>query len=75
MHKLDYLPPLRMLAACLGLLDRVPEGREALVRLLAVNPRETQASVRAYYQAAFKKPGSCEWLVEGLRRCGLPTGE
>jgi adenylate cyclase len=75
MHKLDYLPPLRMLAACLGLLDRVPEGREALVRLLAVNPRETQASVRAYYQAAFKKPGSCERLVEGLRRCGLPTGE
>ena len=50
-------------------------GRRALVRLLAVNPRETQASVRAYYQAAFKKPGACERLVEGLRRCGLPAGE
>jgi TolB-like protein/class 3 adenylate cyclase len=73
-HKLDYQPPLRMRAACLGLLDRTAEGRQAIARLLAVSPSETLASVRAYYQDAFKKPGSCERLLEGLRRSGLAAG-
>ena len=74
-HKLDYQPPLRMRAACLGLLGREAEARHAISRLLAASPQETLASVRAYYQRAFKQPGSCERLLEGLAKAGLAPGD
>jgi adenylate cyclase len=73
-HRHDYQPALRMRAACLGLLGRRADGRRAVERLIASSPNETLASVRAYYVVGFKKPGSLEKLLEGLRRAGLGDG-
>lgn len=73
-HKMDYQPPLRMRAACLGLLGRAAEGRQAVARLLSSSPGETLQTVRAYYERALKVPGCCDRLIDGLRQSGLPAG-
>lgn len=73
-EKADYVPAWRMRAACFGLLGRIDEGREAVLRLLAFSPRETQASIRTYYSVSIKKPGAVDAFVEGLRRAGMPPG-
>lgn len=74
-EKPDYSPAWRMRAACFGLLDRIDEGKEAVLRLLALSPNETQASLRHYYNLTMKKPGAVDALVEGLRRVGMPAGD
>ena len=74
LHKMDYQPPLRMRAACLGLLDRIAEGRRAVARLLATSPGETLNTSQAYYRVALRTPGCCDTLIDGLRRSGLPAG-
>ncbi|WP_170979288.1 adenylate/guanylate cyclase domain-containing protein [Roseomonas sp. HF4] len=74
-EKADYVPAWRIRAACLGLLDRPDEGREAVRRLLALSPRETQSSLRRYYSVSIKREGAVDALVEGLRRAGLPAGD
>lgn len=72
--KPDYAPPWRLRAACFGLLGHLEEGREAVLRLLALSPEETCASTRIYYTPSFTAPGSVDALVEGLGRAGLPAG-
>lgn len=74
-EKADYVPAWRMRAACFGLLGRPDEGREAVLRLLALSPHETQASIRAYYSVAIKKQAAVDAFVEGLRRVGMPPGD
>jgi tetratricopeptide (TPR) repeat protein len=74
-EKADYVPGWRMRAACFGLLGRLDEGREAVLRLLAFSPRETQASIRAYYSVSIKKQAAVDAFVEGLRRVGMPPGD
>lgn len=74
-EKADYVPAWRMRAACFGLLDRIDEGREAVLRLLALSPHETQSSLRTYYSVAIKKPEAVDAFVEGARRAGLPDGD
>ena len=74
-EKADYVPAWRMRAACFGLLGRLDEGREAVLRLLAFSPRETQASIRTYYSVSIKKPDAVDAFVEGLRRVGMPPGD
>lgn len=74
-EKADYVPAWRMRAACFGLLGRLDEGREAVLRLLAFSPQETQASIRAYYSVSIKKPGAVDAFVEGLRRVEMPPGD
>jgi adenylate cyclase len=74
-EKADYVPAWRMRAACFGLLGRIDEGQEAVLRLLAFSPHETQASIRTYYSVSIKKPGAVDAFVEGLRRVGMPPGD
>ncbi|MDO9708404.1 adenylate/guanylate cyclase domain-containing protein [Paracraurococcus lichenis] len=74
-EKADYVPAWRIRAACFGLLDRAEEGREAVLRLLALSPKETQASLRIYYGVSFKAAGAVDRLVAGLARSGLPEAE
>ena len=72
--KLDYAPPWRLRAASFGLLGRLEEGKEAVLRLLALSPDETCASSRIYYTPTYLAPGAVDAMVEGLRRAGLPEG-
>lgn len=74
-EKADYVPAWRMRAACFGLLGRHDEGREAVLRLLAFSPHETQASIRTYYSVSIKKPSAVDAFVEGLRLVGMPAGD
>ncbi|MDB5314604.1 MAG: hypothetical protein JWO26_1227 [Rhodospirillales bacterium] len=72
--KPDYAPPWRLRAACFGLLGHLEEGREAVLRLLALSPEETCASTLVYYTPSFPAPGAVSALVDGLGRAGLPVG-
>jgi adenylate cyclase len=72
--KPDYVPAWRIRAASLGLLGLRDEGREAVLRVLALSPDETCTSTRIYYSGPFQAPGAVDALVEGLRRAGLPAG-
>lgn len=74
-EKADYVPAWRMRAACFGLLGRLDEGQEAVRRLLALSPQETQPSLRSYYSVSIKREGAVDALVEGLRQAGLPAGD
>lgn len=71
-ERTNFCPTLRFKAACLGRLGRCQEGRQAIVQLLALSPHETMESVRAHYALMFKRPGSLDALLDGLRRVGLP---
>jgi TolB-like protein/class 3 adenylate cyclase len=64
---------VQLRAACLGLLGRTDEAREALQKLRAANPHETIASMREYLRTTFQNTGSLETYLEGLRRAGLPV--
>ncbi len=72
--KPDFTPVWRIRAASFGQLYRIDEAHEALLRMLALSPQETCASLRVYYSVSFKAPGAVDALVEGLRRAGLPEG-
>jgi len=64
---------LQLRAACLGLLGRIEEAREAVRNFLATNPNETLATMRAYLQTSFQDAASLDAYLEGLRRAGLPA--
>jgi adenylate cyclase len=64
---------LQLRAACLGLLGRIEEAREAVRDFLAANPNETLATMRAYLQTSFQDTASLDAYLEGLRRAGLPA--
>ncbi|WGS18721.1 MULTISPECIES: adenylate/guanylate cyclase domain-containing protein [unclassified Bradyrhizobium] len=64
---------LQLRAACLGLLGRIDEAREAMRNFLAANPNETLATMRAYLQTSFQDAASLDAYLEGLRRAGLPA--
>lgn len=72
LFKHNYEPPLRMRAACLGLLGRLPEARAAVARLQQTSPHESLTSIRSYYQTPFKLEGACNRLIKGLAQAGLP---
>jgi adenylate cyclase len=68
----DFPPALRMKAAIFGLLGRLTEAHQAVVRLLELSPGETLAGLRTYYEVPMKKPGCLDAFLEGLRQAGLP---
>jgi len=72
LEKPDYLPGWRIRTACLGLLDRIDEGRAAVSRLLALSPKETQTSTRIYFSGSKLKASAVDAFVAGLGRAGLP---
>jgi len=67
---------VRLRAATLGLVGCIEEGRQAVVRLLAISPAMTITLTRAYYEVVthnlFKTSGVLDALCEGLRVVGLP---
>jgi len=54
-------------------LGRIEEAREAVRNVLAANPNETLATMRAYLQTSFQDAASLDAYLEGLRRAGLPA--
>lgn len=66
----------RYLAASLGLLGRLEEGRQVVQRLLELSPNFTITRARRHIEFGlnnpFKTPGVADALYEGLRRCGVP---
>ena len=67
--------PLWVALLCGEIPPLLLDGREAVLRLLAFSPRETQASIRTYYSVSIKKAGAVDAFVEGLRRVGMPPGD
>jgi TolB-like protein/class 3 adenylate cyclase/tetratricopeptide (TPR) repeat protein len=67
---------LRYRIAALALLGRLDEARQAVARVLAVNPELTIARCRRHVEFEmknpFRRPGVVEAYYEGLRRAGLP---
>jgi tetratricopeptide (TPR) repeat protein len=72
----NFIPPLRRLAALLGLLGRVDEAREVVQRLLAISPDQSISLYRANVETEWPETPSLreslDVLCEGLRRAGLP---
>jgi adenylate cyclase len=67
---------LRYRIAALGLLGRVDEARQAVDRVLAIDPAQTISRCRSHVEVVlknpFKRPGVAEAFNEGLRLAGLP---
>jgi adenylate cyclase len=67
---------LRYRVAALALLGRLGEARQAVDRLLALNPELTIARCRRHVEfemkSPFGRPGVAEAYYEGLRLAGLP---
>ena len=61
---------MRVKVAALAYLGRLDEARAELSRLLALDPKLTIASFRAF--AHFHAPEVLELWVTGLRLAGLP---
>jgi TolB-like protein/DNA-binding SARP family transcriptional activator len=71
-----YVPGLRIKLIACGLLGRSSEGRDAVKRLLAINPNESIQWMKAFWGAPMhRNPRLLENMVEGARRAGLPEGK
>ena len=72
----NFATAMRYEAASLGLVGRLEEGRQAVVRLLQLVPDFTIARARRHIEvdmnSVFKTPGVADSIYEGLRRSGLP---
>jgi adenylate cyclase len=72
----NHVASHRYLAASLGLLGRLEEGRQVVQRLLELSPNFTITRARRHIEFGlnnpFKTPGVADALYEGLRRCGVP---
>ena len=66
----DLVWPLRVAAACLGLLGRIPEAREVVRQLRQGYPNMTISTVMA--TTPFRNTAFRLHYAEGLRRAGLP---
>ena len=70
-----YAPGLRIKAIACGLLGRSSEGRDAVKRLLAINPDESIQWMKAFWGLPMQRnPRLLENMIEGARRAGLPEG-
>jgi TolB-like protein/Tfp pilus assembly protein PilF len=68
-----YPPGLRMKIAACGLLRRQDEARDAVRRLLQVNPSASVAMLRAFWEPLLcRSPGALDRYLEGLQLAGLP---
>ena len=65
-----FTPPLILLAAGLGCLDRSEEAKAAVQRLLELQPGLTVAT--AILSARYVDPRKIAPLANALRRAGLP---
>jgi hypothetical protein len=67
---------LRYRIAALALLGRLDEARQAVGRVLMLNPALTISRCRRHVEVEmknpFKRPGVVEAYYDGLRRAGLP---
>jgi tetratricopeptide (TPR) repeat protein len=71
-----YAPGLRIKAIACGLLGRSAEGRDAVKRLLAINPNESIQWMKAFWGLPMQRnPRLLVNIVEGARRAGLPEGK
>jgi adenylate cyclase len=66
----DYPPIHRWLAASLGQLGRSAEAKEALENALTIAPATFDLYVRQ--RAPWMRPEDHAYLLEGLRKAGLP---
>jgi TolB-like protein/class 3 adenylate cyclase len=71
-EKPRYTSVLRFKIACCAHLGRIEEAREALDRLLELQPGLTIAGWKASYAASFLLPEIMAKYQEGLRKAGLP---
>jgi TolB-like protein/class 3 adenylate cyclase len=65
-----FTPPLILLAAALGCLDRSEDAKTVVQRLIALQPRITVAT--AILSARYVDPKNTAALENALRRAGLP---
>jgi Flp pilus assembly protein TadD len=65
-----FTPPLILLAAALGCLDRSEEAKTVVQRLIELQPRITVAT--AILSARYAEPKNTAALENALRRAGLP---
>jgi adenylate cyclase len=71
----NHVAAHRYLAASLGLLGRLEEGRQVAQRLLELVPNFTITRARRHIDLQLNNPfppGVADALYEGLRRCGVP---
>jgi adenylate cyclase len=64
----DFPNPYRWLAAALGQLGRIEEGKEALQKAIAVVPGSFESSVRN--RVPWMRPEDHAHMLEGLRKAG-----
>jgi adenylate cyclase len=67
-----FTPPLVLLAAALGCLDRSEDAKTVVQRLLELQPGITVGAV--ILSARYKNPEKIAELANALRRAGLPEG-
>ena len=67
-----FTPPLILLAAALGCLDRSEDAKTVVQRLLDLQPGLTVAT--AILSARYVDPKNIAALENALRRAGLPEG-
>jgi TolB-like protein len=65
-----HMPALRMAAASHALGGRLPKAREAMARLLRIDPALCVSKVAAF--VPFRRPEDAGRYVQGLRQAGLP---
>ncbi len=72
----QHAPALRYRAACLGLLGRTADARQAVHKLQTVQTELTVTRARAHLEiemnSPFKAPGVIDAFCEGLKRAGVP---
>lgn len=61
-----------VLIAAYTQLDRLPDARKAVARLLALSPDATIANYRK--KLPIRNPDTLEMILDGLRQAGLPEG-